>query len=207
MEQPADMRSTTPDTLAPTVKTAAPADQAAVTDVVVLAFSADPMARWSWPNPQAYLANFPRLVRAFGEKAFIHGTAFYIENFLGAALWLPPGVHPDEAALVNLTQDSIARSTQSDILAIFEQMSRFHPSEPHWFLPLLAVDPAQQGKGYGSALLQPVLAQCDREKRLAYLESSNPRNIPLYQRHGFEVLGSIQSGASPTVVPMLRKPR
>lgn len=201
------MRSTTANTVAPTVKTAKPADQAAVTDVVVLAFSTDPMARWSWPNPPAYLANFPRLVRAFGEKAFVHGTAFYIENYLGAALWLPPGVGPDEAAMMNLAQDSIDRELQGDIFAIFEQMGRFHPSEPHWFLPLLAVDPAHQGKGYGSALLQPVLARCDRDKKLAYLESSNPRNIPLYERHGFKVLGSIQSGASPTVVPMLRKPR
>jgi len=67
--------------------------------------------------------------------------------------------------------------------------------------------PVHQGKGYGSALLRPVLERCDREKQLAYLESSNPGNIPLYERHGFVVLGSIQSGSSPTVVPMLRKPR
>jgi GNAT superfamily N-acetyltransferase len=86
-------------------------------------------------------------------------------------------------------------------------MDRYHPAEPHWFLPLLAVDPSHQGKGYGSALLQPVLERCDREKQLAYLESSNPRNIPLYERHRFEVLGAIQSGSSPTVVPMLRKPK
>jgi hypothetical protein len=31
--------------------------------------------------------------------------------------------------------------------------------------------------------------------------------VPLYERHGFEVLGSIQAGSSPTVVPMLRRPR
>lgn len=194
-------------TVAPTVKTATPSEQAAVTSVVVLAFSTDPMARWSWPGSHQYLVNFPRLVKAFGEKAFTHSSAYYIEDYLGAALWLPPGVGPDEAALIALTQDSIASSLQSDILAIFEQMGRYHPTEPHWFLPLIAVDPTYQGKGYGSALLQPVLAQCDRDKKLAYLESSNPRNIPLYERHGFEVLGSIQSGTSPTVVPMLRKPR
>ena len=195
------------NTVAPTVKIAAASEQAAVTDVVVLAFSTDPMARWSWPNPHQYLANFPRLVKAFGENAFTHGSAYYIEGYLGAALWLPPGVPTDEAALMNLAQDSIDRELQGDILAIFEQMGRYHPTEPHWFLPLIAVDPAQQGKGYGSALLQPVLTRCDREKKLAYLESSNPRNIPLYERYGFEVMGAIQAGTSPTLVPMLRKPR
>jgi hypothetical protein len=37
----------------------------------------------------------------------------------------------------------------------------------------------------------------------------NPAGIyvPLYERHGFEVVGSIQAGSSPTIVPMLRRPR
>ena len=59
----------------------------------------------------------------------------------------------------------------------------------------------------GSALLRYALEQCDRDGMPAYLESSNPRNIPLYQRHGFEIIGTIQAGSSPTVVPMLRRAR
>ena len=51
------------------------------------------------------------------------------------------------------------------------------------------------------------LARCDADGIPAYLESSNPRNIGLYQRHGFEVRSPIQVGSSPEVVPMLRLPR
>jgi ribosomal protein S18 acetylase RimI-like enzyme len=86
-------------------------------------------------------------------------------------------------------------------------MGTYHPSEPHWFLPFVGVDPLQQGKGFGSALLQHTLIQCDRDSKLAYLESSNPKNISLYERHGFEVLGTIQVGTSPSIFPMLRRPR
>ncbi len=65
-----------------------------------------------------------------------------------------------------------------------------------------------QGWGHGSARLRRhALEQCDRDGVIAYLESSNPRNIPLYERHGFASLGSIQAGSSPTIVPMLRRPR
>jgi ribosomal protein S18 acetylase RimI-like enzyme len=85
--------------------------------------------------------------------------------------------------------------------------ARYHPSEPHWYLPLIGVDPSQQGKGYGSALLTHALMPCNRDHTCAYLESSNPKNIPLYERHGFEVLGTIQVGTSPPIFPMLRKPR
>jgi hypothetical protein len=45
-------------------------DEARVIDVLVLAFSTDPGARWTWPEPHQYLAHFRELVKAFGGKAF-----------------------------------------------------------------------------------------------------------------------------------------
>jgi GNAT superfamily N-acetyltransferase len=146
-------------------------------------------------------------VKAFGAKAFTHESAYFLDGYRGAALWLPPGVHPDEKALNHVVQQSVSAKIQKEVAAIFEQMSRYHPAEPHWFLPLIGVDPSHHGKGYGSVLMQHALRRCDHDRELAYLESSNPRNIPLYERHGFEVLGAIQVGTSPTIFPMLRKPR
>jgi hypothetical protein len=61
---------------------------------------------------------------------------------------------------------------------------------------------------FGSALLQHAFIQCDRNSRLAYLESTSPRSVPFYKRHGFEVLGTIiQAGKSPPIFPMLRRPQ
>jgi len=68
------------------------------------------------------------------------------------------------------------------------------------------VDPAYQGNGHGAALMKYALRQIDHDHLPAYLESSNAKNIPLYQRHGFEILGTIQVGTSPTMVPMRRPP-
>ena len=51
------------------------------------------------------------------------------------------------------------------------------------------------------------LIQCDRDQKLAYLESSNPKNITIHERHGFELLGTVQVGGSPPICPMLRKPQ
>ncbi len=191
----------------PTVRIAAATDKAPAVDTVVLAFAADPVARWSWPHGQQYLANMPRLVAAFGGRAFDLGSAYCTDAHAGVALWLPPGVHPDEDRLGELVETTVSASIRHDVFAVFEQMAKYHPTDPHWYLPLIGVDPAHQGKGLGDALMTYALQRCDRDHVPAYLESTNPRNISLYRRHGFEVLGTIQAGSSPPLAPMLRQPR
>jgi GNAT superfamily N-acetyltransferase len=191
----------------PIIKTATASDEASAIAAVVLAFSTDPAARWTWPDPRQYLEHFPSVVRVFGGKAFAHETASYVDGFAGAALWLPPGVRPDEDALTTLLRRTGSAEFRKDGGAVFEQMGSCHPKEPHWYLPIIGVDPLHQGKGYGAALMRHTLIPCDRDHVPAYLESSNPKNIPLYERHGFELLGTIQVGTSPPIFPMLRRPR
>jgi ribosomal protein S18 acetylase RimI-like enzyme len=191
----------------PIVKTATEADEASVIDTLRLAFAADPAVRWVWPDPHEYLSHSSTFAKAFGGKAFEYKSAHYVGNYSGAALWLPPDVHPDVDQLISLLQSTGSDGAKKDGPEIFERMNGYHPNEPHWYLPLLGVDPLYHGKGLGSALLQHALAICDQDNKFAYLESSNPRNIPLYKRHGFELLGTIQVNTSPSIFPMLRKPR
>ena len=191
----------------PKIKTAAASDETSIAAVLALAFSTDPGARWAWPHPQKLLTYFPAFVNSFAGAAFTSGSAYYVDGYAGAALWLPPDVHPDEEALDALMQRSASEPTLKDLLAVFEQMSGYHPREPHWYLPLIGVDPFQQGKGLGGDLMRHALARCDGEGKAAFLESSNPKNLSLYKRQGFEVVGRIQVGTSPTLFPMLRKAR
>lgn len=124
---------------------------------------------------------------------------------LAAPCGCPPGVEPDEESLMRLLDENAPHDIKDDMPGIFEQMEKFHPTEPHWYLPLIGVDPVYQGAGLGSALMTEALKAVDRDGLIAYLESSNPRNISLYEHHGFEVIGEIQSGSSPVLRPMLRR--
>ncbi len=191
----------------PAIRTAAQADEIPAIDTIVLAFATDPVARWMWPDPHQYLTSMPSFTRAFGGGAFSHSGAHCTGDYAGAAFWLPPNVHSDEEALGEVLESTVSASSRGDLFAVFEQMAEYHPTEPHWYLPIIGVDPAYQGKGYGGALMKYALQQCDRDHSPAYLESTNPRNVSLYQRHGFETLGMIQEGTSPPIVPMLRKAR
>jgi len=187
------------------VKTATESEQDAVIDALKLAFVADPATRWVWPDSQKYLLHFSKFAKAFGGKAFEQNTAHYTGNYSGAALWLPPNVGPDVDTLLGLIRDTTSEEAQNIVPQVFEKMGGYHPNEPHWYLPLLGVDPHHHGKGLGSLLMKHALSICDKESMLAYLESSNPRNIQFYKRHGFELLGTIQVDSFPPIFPMLRK--
>jgi ribosomal protein S18 acetylase RimI-like enzyme len=196
-----------PDAQGKEVRAVAPADQARAVATVALAFASDPMMRWSFHDPARYFAVARDFIDAFGGHAVEHGSADVVGDFAAVALWLPPGVTPNGEAMGAIIEANMPPDRMQDGVLLVEQMNRFHPHEPHWYLPLIGTDPAHQGKGYGSALLAHALQRCDRDGLPAYLESSNAANIPLYQRHGFRLIGEIQSGSSPKLYPMLREPQ
>jgi ribosomal protein S18 acetylase RimI-like enzyme len=179
--------------------------EASLVATVTMAFSTDPVARWFYPKPADYTRWFPGFVRAFAGKAIEDGTAVFTDGYSGAALWLRPGAEPDEAALVKLVQDSLPAERQSVMFELFEKMGEGHPTTPHWYLPMIGVDTYRQNLGIGSSLMSAALNRSDRDGLPAYLESSNPRNISLYLRYGFEAIGEIRAGDCPPLVQMLRK--
>ena len=93
-------------------------------------------------------------------------------------------------------------------MSLLTRVEKHHPTEPHWYLEAIGCVPEARGQGVGGTLLEPVLARCDAEGLPAYLESSNPRNISFYERHGFATrpLFPLPPGC-PVITPMWRDPR
>ena len=174
---------------------------------LVLAFGTDPVARWMYNDPHLYLRHIPRLFRALGTSSFEAGAAQHTSDGHGVALWLPPGVRGDDGPLEAVIAETIDREKRADVGVAFERTEHYRPTKPHWYLSLIGVEALQRNKGCGTALLQHGLRQCDREHCPAYLWSSNPLNTSLYKRHGFEIVGTIQVGSSPSIFPMLRHAR
>lgn len=189
------------------VREASPDELARVIELETLAFCSDPVMRWLFPGPSSYLQHFPEFAEAFGARAFEHSMAWIAGDFGGAAMWLPPGVESDGERLAAIVQESVDEARRDTTFAMMEEMAKTHIEEDHWYLPMIGVDPARQGQGMGSALLSHALAKCDEAGLPAYLESSNPANVPLYERHGFRVVRTIQLGDAPAFFPMLRDAR
>ncbi|MDO8297661.1 MAG: GNAT family N-acetyltransferase [Caulobacter sp.] len=184
-----------------------PVERHPVMDILSLAFSTDPAVRYMFPGAATYLASFNRLATAMAGGALAAGTAWIADDGAAAALWLAPGAEADKEAIIALVGEAVAPERQAVLGELGDLMDEFHPREPHWYLSMVGVDPSRQGQGLGAALLKAGLARCDADGLPAYLESSSPKNVPLYERHGFEVIGLIKPGDHPGLIPMYRPAR
>lgn len=184
-----------------------PADKARLLHTLVLGFASDPVARWASPDAATYMDRRHDFFDAFGGAAFEHGSAFVADDGAAVATWLPPGVESDGEAMAAIMDEQTPAHRKGEMDDLVEQMDRFHPTEAHWYLPLIAADPAYRGRGLGSALMEAAIARIDADGHPAYLESSNPRNISFYQRYGFEITGEIRTATSPVLTPMFRRGR
>jgi GNAT superfamily N-acetyltransferase len=161
------------------------------------AFQDDPY--WSWVVPLDsrraevlpwFMEVLARYCHKYGEA---NTTAGKVE---GAALWISPGKYPPSTVRMMLAgmmfvplkfgRAALSRLIRS--LGYYEQLHKRGVPGHHWYLPTLGVDPPRQGRGIGSALIQPVLGRADAEGLPCYLETEKERNLPFYRRHGFEVV-------------------
>lgn len=199
----------------PQVRTVGEADAERALAALALAFSTDPVIRALYPDPLDHLTHFREMTRIRIFDAIAKGTACYVEGFSAATIWFPPTTPSDDVEadkerrrrVAALIEETASKEGNDDLFAAFSEMGKLHPKEPHWYLLAIGVDPHHQNEGLGSILMEHTLPKCDSDGAPAYLESSNPRNVPFYQRHGFEVKHVVQTGSSPTFTLMAREPR
>ena len=144
--------------------------------------------------PTAHAHGCVRVLRAGGE-------------LVAVLIAVPPDAFPLPAA-------SLARRLRSSFgqglhvarrwAAVFEALAPLHPPEPHWYLSTLGVDPDQQRRGIGQALLAAWLAEVDADATCAYLETDRPENVAFYERAGFTSLGETRIFSVP--VWRMRRP-
>lgn len=77
-----------------------------------------------------------------------------------------------------------------------------------WYLYNLSVRSSAQGQGLAKKLLQPMLAFCDDENMLTYLETNKKSNVSLYEHFGFDLRETNRIPGSPVEhYSMVRLPR
>jgi GNAT superfamily N-acetyltransferase len=194
------------------VRRATFADVPALARMLARAFLDDPVASWAWRPDRLRLGALERF-QAVRLRQLLAGEEVWTNDELTcAALWAPPGrwhssLRETAELLPSFLHPRLLMRMPMVALG-WEKLERAHPHKPpHVYLALLGTEPEAQGRGLGSAVLAPVLEQCDSDGVGAYLESSKKRNIDFYARHGFRVLDEIQLVRGPTMWKMWRDPR
>lgn len=161
----------------------------ALAALIARAFGDEPIHRWTFPGK-----DLDELTRAFFEAfdrpVAAHGWLWTAGDGAAVAMWIPPNSHEVEAEFEAVAEPTL-RSLTDDGGARYDTfwgwVESVRPSEPHWYLDHLAVEPERQGEGLGVALVDHGLAMARADGTPAFLVTSSEQSAAFYERRGFTV--------------------
>ncbi len=187
------------------IRVATQAELEDVAAVLDLGFSSDPTTRWALPDAARFLRGHRDYALTVCRPAMAAGTVFICGDMAGVSVWYPPGVKADYEDFLIRAAREVDPARLETFLKLLAACEKLRPKGDSWSLELLSVDPAARGQGIGAALMEHGLRHCDALGQPVYLESSNPRNLTLYRRFGFELLREVRLADAPPRFPMFRK--
>jgi ribosomal protein S18 acetylase RimI-like enzyme len=185
-------------------------------EMLARAFYDDPLSIYLASDEARRRRVLPWLYEHIIRYGAMHDGVLLVTGDLdGAAVWLPPGLpYTPMSRLVRAGLalaplkfgiGSIGRFMAANTV---EQLRAKLAPEPHWYLWVIGVDPEHQGRGLGTSLVEPMLAQADADGLPCYLETHKERNVGFYEKHGYNI---VHSGRVPKAGPaywcLKREPR
>ena len=178
--------------------------------VLARAFEEDPFMSWLFPAPTYRL----KLVQAWMRVEVANAlemdaswVSMISDEIVAGTIWSPPGRDLHESGTFSQLWYLVLGANPdrtSDLAQGLSMIGSSHPEEPHFYLNTVGVQPSLAGQGHGGAIIGHTLDLADVDGQPCYLESSSPRNIPLYERLGFEVIQEIALPNGPKMWGMWR---
>lgn len=161
---------------------------------VVAAFVADPAFRYFFPDDQTYAAEAGAFAAHLFDQRVRQGTVWLIDAGVAdgsaggaVSMWNPPSAAslPDQPLL------DVPTATRARIDAYEAAAHTALPTEPHWYLGVLATHPDHAGKRWGRAVMAAGLERAAADALPAYLETTSASNVELYERSGWSVAATV----------------
>ncbi|TSD55836.1 GNAT family N-acetyltransferase [Aeromicrobium piscarium] len=164
------------------------------------AFDDYPWTRWTVPKDE-YPRRLEELQAIYLAHAVDHGLVLVDEGVRAVIAFVPPSApEPGSAALGRIV------ALHGDRLDAVAGAATPSPPTGAWELATLGVHPDHRGEGLGSRITTAgldVVAELDPGASVA-LETSDERNVRLYERLGFRLTATTPIDRGPTVYSMLR---
>lgn len=196
----------------PAVRAATAHDVPRLAEALADAFVNDPVYTWMLPRSLRLQTRLRTMFAAEMEQYVLPngGTVWTTSARDGAVCELPPGAWEMPTSMTGAEAFRWARAFGRRLLLagrVLRAMEDRHPREPHFYVRIVGVRTALQGRGLGSALMQPTLQRADSAGLPAYIEASSERSAALYARLGFVHMGVLElPDGGPPVWRMRRPP-
>ena len=183
--------------------------------VLSRALQEDPVFTYCIPDAATRKAKSHYIFETLMRYCILHGEAYATSGFECVDICLPH--HKVEMNLWNLVCNGglsvlihLGLASVLRLLTVSKGMCTIHKQlapYPHKYGFLIGVEPSLQGQGYASPLLNYVFAKMDSEGVHRYLESTNEKNLALWEHYGFKVIKEYQIPKTQIRIwAMLRKP-
>lgn len=139
-----------------------------------------------------------RLMEYSFDVCDMFGEIFLSEDRNGCALVIMP-----DKKRVNIKSILLDAKFAITTLGVFNikkamdkesKISQAHPKGLLYYLWFIGVDEINQNKGIGSKLLNDIIQEAQKKKRLICLETSTVKNLPWYKKFGFSIYKELDFG-------------
>lgn len=184
------------EALAPDLIRLDPGSQRPASELLARAFYQDPLIVHYLPDPARRTKVLAPFMLAALRYCLLYGEVWTTPSLDGLACWLPPGrTGLSGWGMLRAGYGAVpfrlgwwAYRRVSTVEPAIDRIHKQLVPGPHWYLMLLAVEPARQGQGIGSRLIAPRLAQAAAQGVPCYLETMTEIDVAFYRKNGFEAV-------------------
>ena len=173
-----------------TLKKASLKDEDIVVDILCKSFKNDPCLIWlleKSKNPDKLKITMRFLFR----KIITIGHVYLTDNNTATALWKCEKKEKFNFDFISANLRYLIQIGFKSVYRILKNESfsckQYPKKEKYRHLYLIGVLPGEQGKGYASLLLNPVLNEMKKKSRPVYIETASLKNVQIYIKKGFHV--------------------
>jgi ribosomal protein S18 acetylase RimI-like enzyme len=167
------------------VRLATERDRDRVVATVTAAFAQEPAFQFFFPGPDAYAEEAPLFVGHLFDVRCTFGSVWVVDDGSAVSMWNPPGgTSGGLPAGVSARARDRMREYDAAVHAVL-------PQTPHWYLGVLATDPAHSGQRWGRLAMAQGLELAQRDGLPAYLETTTETNVGIYSRSGWRIVDSV----------------
>jgi ribosomal protein S18 acetylase RimI-like enzyme len=142
------------------------------------------------------------------EVCWNWGEVYVTEDKKGVVLFVLPhkkkNIFKAATLDIKLALKTVGLKQTFKVLSRESMIKKHHPKHPFYYLWFIGISPESQGKGFGSKLMEEIVAESEKRNYPIYLETSTLRNLPFYKKFQFETYHKADFGF--TLFMMKREP-